>query len=51
MLCFKQKGRVVRFNGKSVYVDDVIGFGEDTCNGNGNRLIFFLNEVELAIIM
>ena len=53
------KGRVVLgdFNarvGKSVYVDDVIGmFGEYTRNGNGNgnrnRLIYFFNEVELAI--
>ena len=56
MLSFKQKGRVVLlgdFNarvGKSVDVDDVIGmFGEDFCNGNGNRLISLLNEVELVI--
>ena len=53
VLSFKQKGRVVLlgdFNarvGKSV---DVIGmFGEDFCNGNGNRLISLLNEVELVI--
>ena len=52
---FKQKGKVVLlgdFNariGKSSQVDDVIGmFGEDTCNSSGNRLIFFLNEVELV---
>ena len=34
----------------AVEVDDVIGmFGEDTCNGSGNRLISFLNEVELVV--
>ena len=56
MLSFEQKGRVVLledFNarvGKSVDVDDVIGmFGEDTCNGNVNRLISLFNEVELVI--
>ena len=45
---FKQKRKVWDFNagvGKSV---DVIGmFGEETCNASGNRLISFLNEVEL----
>ena len=31
-------------------VDDVIGmFGEDMCNASGNRLLSFLNEVELMI--
>ena len=36
--------------GRSVDVDDVIGvFGEETCNASGNRLISFLNEVELVI--
>ena len=36
--------------GKAVHVNDVIGmFGEETCNASGNRLIFFLNEVELVI--
>ena len=36
--------------GKSVEMDDVIGmFGEDTCNASGNRLISFLNEVELVV--
>ena len=31
-------------------MDDVIGmFGEDTCNASGNRLISFLNEVELVV--
>ena len=46
----KQKGRVVLlgdFNarvGKSIDVD-----GEETCNASGNRLISFLNEVELVI--
>ena len=56
VLSFKQKGRVVLlgdFNarvGRSVDVDDVIGmFGEETCNASGNRLISFLNEVELVI--
>ena len=54
VLSFKQKGKVVLlgdFNarvGKSVEVDDVIGmFGEETCNASGNRLVSFLNEVEL----
>ena len=53
---FMQNGRVVLlgdFNarvGKSTDVDDVIGmFGEETCNASGNRLISFLNEVELVI--
>ena len=33
----------------SVDVDDVIGmFGEDTCYASGNRLVSFLNEVELV---
>ena len=36
--------------GRSVEVDDVIGmFGEDTNNASGNRLISFLNEVELVV--
>ena len=36
--------------GKSVEMDDVIGmFGEDTHNVSGNRLISFLNEVELVV--
>ena len=36
--------------GKSSQVDDVIGmFGVDTCNASGNKLIFFLNEVELVV--
>ena len=35
---------------KSTDVDDVIGiFGEDTCNRSGNKLISFLNELELVI--
>ena len=34
----------------SLEMDDVIGmFGEDTCNASGNRLISFLNEVELVV--
>ena len=37
--------------GKSTDVDDVIGiFGEDTCNRSGNKLISFLNELELVIL-
>ena len=32
-------------------LDDVMGmFGEGKCNASGNRLISFLNEVELVII-
>ena len=56
VLSFKQRGRVVLlgdFNarvGKAVDVDDVIAmFGEESCNTTGNRLISFLNEVELVI--
>ena len=56
VLSFKEKGRVVLlgdFNarvGKSVELGDVVGmFGEDTCNASGNRLISFLNEVELVV--
>ena len=56
VLSFKQKGRVVLLRdcnarvGMSVDVDDVISmFGEETCNASGNRLISFLNEVELVI--
>ena len=56
VLEYQQKGRVVLlgdFNarvGKSTDVDDVIGiFGEDTCNRSGNKLISFLNELELVI--
>ena len=56
VLSFREKGQVVLlgdFNtrvGRSVEVDDVIGmFGEDTCNASGNRLISFLNEVELVV--
>ena len=56
VLSFKEKRRVVLlgdFNardGKSVELDDVVDmFGEDTCNASGNRLISFLNEVELVV--
>ena len=56
VLGFKQKGRVVLlgdFNarvGRSTDVDDVVGmFGEESCNGSGNKLVSFLNEVELVI--
>ena len=32
-------------------LDDVMGmFGEGKCNASGNRLISFLNEVELVIV-
>ena len=55
VLEYQQKGRVLLlgdFNarvGKSTDVDDVIGiFGEDTCNRSGNKLISFLNELELV---
>ena len=56
VLSFRQKGKVVLlgdFNarvGRSVELDDVIGmFGEDRCNASGNRLVSFLNEVELVV--
>ena len=56
VLNFKENGRVVLlgdFNarvGRSVKMDDAIGkFGEDTCNARGNRLVSFLNEVELVV--
>ena len=56
VLSFRQKGKVVLlgdFNarvGRSVELDDVIGmFGEDTCNASGNRLVSFLNEVEMVV--
>ena len=56
VLSFREKGKVVLlgdFNarvGRSVQIDDVIGmFGEDMCNASGNRLLSFLNEVELMI--
>ena len=36
--------------GRSVELDDVIGmFGEDTCNASGNKLVSFLNEVEIVV--
>ena len=56
VLTFRQKGKVVLlgdFNarvGRSVEVDDVIGmFGDDACNAGGNRLVSFLNEVEMVV--
>ena len=56
VLSFREKGKFVLlgdFNarvGRSVQIDDVIGmFGEDMCNASGNRLLSFLNEVELMI--
>ena len=36
--------------GRSAQIDDVVGiFGENTCNASGNRLLSFLNEVEVMI--
>ena len=36
--------------GRSSEVDDVIGmFGEETCNASGDKLISFLNEVDLVV--
>ena len=56
ILTFKQKGKVVLlgdFNariGRSSEVDDMIGmFGEETCNASGDKLISFLNEVDLVV--
>ena len=56
VLTFRQKGKVVLlgdFNarvGRSVEVDDVIGmFGDDAGNAGGNRLVSFLNEVEMVV--
>ena len=55
VLGFREKGSVVLlgdFNarvGRSANIDDVIGLlGEDTCNASGNRLVSFMNEVELV---
>ena len=50
-----QKGQVVLlgdFNARlGKPLDDVMGmFGEGKCNASGNRLISFLNEVELVIV-
>ena len=56
VLTFEQKGKVVLLGDfytrveKSSEADKVIGmFGKETCNANGmcNKLISFLNEVEL----
>ena len=56
VLSFREKRKVVLlgdFNarvGSSVQIYDVIGmFWEDMCNASGNRLLSFLNEVELMI--
>ena len=56
VLTFRQKGKVVLlgdFNarvGISAEVDNVIGmFGEDAFNASGNRLVSFLNEVEMVV--
>ena len=50
-----QKGQVVLlgdFNARlGKPLDDVMGmFGEGKCSASGNRLISFLNEVELVIV-
>ena len=52
---FRGKGKVVLLGDFNVRVckvandDDVIGeFGEDTCNVSGNKLISFLDKVELV---
>ena len=53
VLSFRQNRKVVLlgdFNarvGRSVELDDVIG--ENTCNASGNRLVSFLNEVEMVV--
>ena len=56
VLSLRAKGKVVLlgdFNarvGRSAQLDDVVGmFGQNTCNASGNRLLSFLNEVELMI--
>ena len=56
VLSCREKGKVVLlgdFNarvGRSAQIDDVVGmFGENMCNASGNRLLLFLNEVELMI--
>ena len=56
VLSFKEKRRIVLlgdFNtrvGQSVKINDLIGmFGEDVCNTSGNRLVSFLNEVEMVV--
>ena len=51
----QKKGQVVLlgdFNARlGKPLDDVMGmFGEGKCNASGNRLISFLNEVELVIV-
>ena len=52
VLSFREKGKVVLlgdFNAEAVDSDDVIGFGEVTCNSSGNRLISFLHEIDLVV--
>ena len=50
VLEYQQKGRVLLLGDFNAGVDNVIGiFGEDTCNRSGNKLISFLNELELVI--
>ena len=53
VLSFRQKGKVVSlgdFNARVGRSVDVIGmFGEDTINASANRLVSFLNEVEMVV--
>ena len=55
VLCMKERSQVALLGdynarvGKSFEIDDVIGmFGEGKRNASSNRLISFLNEVELV---
>ena len=56
VISFREKEKFVLlgdFNARvcrSAQLDDVVGmFGVNTCNASGNRLLSFLNEVELMI--
>ena len=52
--CVKKKGGLCFWEilmVKSVEMDDVIGmFGEDVCNPRANRLVSFLNKVDIRNI-
>ena len=54
LVCRRRVRRVILgdFNARlGKPLDDVMGmFGEGKCNASGNRLISFLNEVELVIV-
>ena len=54
LVCRRRVRRVILgdFNARlGKPLDDVMGmFGEGKCNASGNRLISFLNEVELLIV-